>query len=193
MTTNRTKIRLFCLVFFSAVICLMTEWYCTITNQNNALASNTSVDLVVNEGSLSVLAPTNIQLTDTNLDTLPDTGTWSYNSYDNLVVRDHRSTSPGWSLTGTITDFTDGSNTIPIADKVLLYPLTLTPIGGSTLTGVSNGPVHTYTSTTDPATFMSATGGSGKGRFKQYGFIALWIDVAAAPGSYSGTLVLTVA
>ncbi len=155
-------------------------------------AANTNLNLGVNEGSLSVQSPSVVQLNETNLDNIPDTGAWAYVLYDDIVVRDHRSIAPGWSATATLSDFTDGTYTISADSNTAFYPIAITPIGNSSITGVTGGPIHYFTGPTDPTSVMTATNGNGKGRYKNNGYLALFIDVSTAPGSYVGVLTLTV-
>lgn len=192
---DKTKVLLsiISLVAFAGLSAWLTSlWVEKLSDNNVAQAASTTINATINAGTLSISAPASATLSAVNMDSIPDSGTTSTGTITGVVVKDHRAGSPGWSATATCTDFTSGSDTIAVTN-LTITPGAITPIGNSSLTGVSAGGAHTYTGTSDPATLMTATATNGRGRYSQNEGLSLFIDVSTIPGSYSATVTETVA
>lgn len=182
------------LVVFTGITAWLTQSYINKKNDNDsALAATTTINAQVNPGTLSISAPGSATMSAVDMDTIPDGGTNSTGTISGVRVKDHRSGTPGWSATATCTNFSDGgTNTIAVTN-LTITPSAITPIGGSSLTGVTAGGAHTYTGTSDPASLMTATAGNGRGRYDQDEGLSLFVDVSTVPATYSATVTETVA
>ncbi|MBU0648140.1 WxL domain-containing protein [Patescibacteria group bacterium] len=181
------------LVAFTGLTAWLTSAYINQKVANDGvLAASTTVSADINAGTLSLTASSSVSMSAINLNSIGDAGSNSTGSISEVKVSDHRSTAPGWSVTATCSDFTDGgSNSIDITN-LTVTPGTVSAVGNSSLTGVSAGGAHTYTGTSDPATMMTATTGNGRGRFTQDTDLSLFVDVSTVPASYSATMTETV-
>jgi hypothetical protein len=156
-----------------------------------AQAASSTISTTLTAGTLQLIAPGTAALSSTNLDSIANGGTAATGTLSGVNVRDHRATAVGWSATMSCTNFTNGGNTISVT-KFTITPGTVSAVGNSSLTGVAAGSQHTFTSTSDPATLMSASSGNGRGRFNQDTALSLLIEVATVPANYSSTCTETV-
>lgn len=70
-------------------------------------------------------------------------------------------------------------------------PNSFTTVAGSS-TGVTNGSVHTFSSTSDPTTILTASSGNGMGSYSDNPALQLSVPAATFANSYSATITLTV-
>lgn len=178
-------------ILISATVFLTVSLLDILLSIPASQAADADIAASLTAGNLSVSAPGQVILTAVDLDNLPDTDGQSTGILSGVEVRDHRQNAPGWSLTVTCTNFSDGVSTIGVTN-FSVQPETVTPIGNSSLTGVNLGPVHTFTGINDPATLISADNNYGRGRFDLTTNLALVIGVATKPSTYSATLTETI-
>ncbi len=81
-------------------------------------------------------------------------------------------------------------DTIPVTN-LMLTPNTFTTVAGSS-TGVSNGTAHTFTTTSDPATIITASSGNGMGSYSDNPALQLTVPAASYANSYTATITETV-
>lgn len=180
------------IVFAGATTLLTMKYLETKVANDGTLAASTTINATVNAGTLSISAPGTASMSAIDLDSISDSGGTSTGTITGIKISEHRNTTPGWSATMTCTNFTSGGNTIAVTN-LTVTPGGLTPLGNSSLTGVSAGSAYTYTGVADPATLATATAGNGRGRFQLNAGLSLGVDVATMPGSYSATCTETVA
>jgi hypothetical protein len=193
MEKKQILVSLAVLVLFVGFTSWLTNRYFETRLADSAVqAANTNINAQVNAGTLSISAPANATMTAVDLDTIPDIGANSTGTITGVVVKDHRSGTPGWSATATCSDFTSGGDTIAVTN-LTITPSAITAIGNSSLTGVTAGSAHTYTGTSDPAALMTATAGNGRGRYNQNEALSLFVDISTIPGTYTATVTETVA
>lgn len=147
-------------------------------------------------GTLSVTVATgSVTLATASPATTPDeTATGTLNT---VTVTDTRNTSPGWSVLGQESTFTEtgGSNTIPASS--LGWTPTGTTVGGATLGGAV-APSGANTGSTGPglgtaATLAQALPGFGVGTNTYTANLLLDIPATTPPGAYTGSLTITYA
>jgi len=119
-------------------------------------------------GSLTFQAPADVALPDITVSTDQQTVTGTASEWKVDDARGHKpSQAPGWSLTMTSTNLSDGAqeeSVIPVTG-LTITPTNLTANSGS-LNGVSLGSSHTFSSTSDQATIATATSTHGRGNFQ---------------------------
>jgi len=103
-----------------------------------------------------------------------------------ITVTDTRAGNPGWSLSGQVTDFTDGgTGTIPAAnlgwtpklvDRMAVQDIRL----GAPATGLG-----------EPAILAQAPGGFGMGTARLGARLSLDVPTSTRPGTYRATLTYT--
>lgn len=135
--------------------------------------------------NLSISASFNLNTINMNDAPGPTTGT-----FNNLIIKDFRGNAPGWTVTATGTDFSDGlGNSIPITNLTMtsqnIAPLYAESTAGIILNGGS-------LSTTIPINLASATTGNGAGNFTVSGNFSLNIPIATVPGTYSSIITITI-
>lgn len=81
-------------------------------------------------------------------------------------------------------------DTIPVTG-LQITPNSFTTIAGSS-TGVSNGSVHTFSSTSDATSILTATAGNGMGSYSDNPALQLTVPAATYANSYTATVTLTV-
>lgn len=81
-------------------------------------------------------------------------------------------------------------DTIPVTN-LLFTPNTFTTIAGSA-TGVTNGSAHTFTTTSDATTIMSASAGNGMGSYSDNPALQLTVPAATYANAYAATITETV-
>jgi hypothetical protein len=81
-------------------------------------------------------------------------------------------------------------DTIPVTD-LQITPNSFTTVAGSS-TGVSNGSVHTFSSTADATTILTATSGNGMGSYSDNPALQLTVPAATYANSYTATITETV-
>ncbi|MFA4930865.1 MAG: hypothetical protein WC570_03320 [Patescibacteria group bacterium] len=181
------------LVAFTGLTAWLTNTYISQKMDNDGvLAATTNINAQVNSGTLSIQAPGTASMTSIDLDTIPDGGGTSTGTIAGVRVKDHRSGAPGWSATATCSNFSDGGSNSIAVTNLTITPGSISPVGNSSLTGVSAGSAHTYTGTADPASLMTATAGNGRGRYDQDEALSLFVDVSTVPATYSATVTETV-
>ncbi|MYS83437.1 hypothetical protein [Embleya scabrispora] len=127
-----------------------------------------------------------IKLSDVTLNGTEQNMTGALNT---VTVKDYRGGATGWTLTGAVTDFSNGAGgTIP-AEKFSWVPK-ITPGEGSPSQAVagSAGPIGKTGATLASAPNADVTGGT----FKADAGLALAVPAYQAPGNYSGTLTLSI-
>lgn len=102
-----------------------------------------------------------------------------------ITVADLRSADPGWTLTGTLTDFTGTAGTF---DGDLLK---WTPVVNSFGTGQVVTPGAVASGLTAGKTIASALAGQGRGTAKVGAGLELTLPTTTDPGEYVATLTLT--
>jgi len=123
--------------------------------------------------------------------TLDGTGQTMTGALNRVTIVDARTGNLGWSLTGTLTDLAlaDGSSTIP-AGNVSWTPACVATEGSpSAVTSGAAGPLGSTAATlcTQEADANATTGGT----FTADAEIAVEIPAYAAPGTYTGSLTLS--
>lgn len=161
----------------------------TIAARDNATIPNTSADQVytVTAGTLSISNPSSATFTSVQVQATSQQTTANMSA---ITVTDSRGSNPGWSATATMGNFSDGTHTISVTN-LSIDPGSLTVISGSG-TGVSVGPTHIFTSTSDAATLMKANEGYGNGEYQVSPALQLTIPVGSYSGDYSATMTITV-
>jgi len=161
----------------------------TIAARDNATIPNTSANQVytVTAGTLSISHPTSVTFSSVTIQAASQQTTANMSA---ITVTDSRGTNAGWSATATVSNFSDGTHTISVTN-LSITPGSLTVVSGSG-TGVSSGPTHTFTSTSDAATLMSASAGYGNGEYQVSPTLNLTIPVGSYSGSYNATMAITV-
>jgi uncharacterized repeat protein (TIGR01451 family) len=107
-----------------------------------------------------------------------------------IQVVDTRNYKPGWSVTATVNNFVDStnsSNTIPVAGRVELKPKTVTIVSGNS-TGISPGQTRTISSTTDSVSVFAASSDNGLGTFKTDMDLCLTVPAFSKLGQYYTTV-----
>lgn len=153
-------------------------------------SSNSRVDAPFS-GALALSSPGSASLT---ASTLASSTQQSTGSLDTITVVDGRESDVGWTVTASATDFTccSPTRTIPVTNlNINPSNATLTAVSGS-LSGVSVGSSHTFTSTTDQTTVVSATSGNGRGHYTIDPDFILTVPVGSYAGSYIATITQTI-
>jgi len=147
-----------------------------------------SITAAVNPGSLSMTqAGTGIDLGAITLNGQEQTMTGALNQ---VTVVDARAGNLGWQLTGAVSDLTSDNGTIPAAN-VSWTPACVAGEGSpSTVTAGTAGPITGGATLCSQAPDAAAPTG---GRFTADAEINLTTPAFVAPGSYAGTLTLTLA
>ena len=150
---------------------------------------NTATAITYTIEGFSMMSPASTSLGSFTL--APSIGT-NTGSLGNIAIVDTRLLSPGWTDTVIVSDFTStNAHTIPSTNlSVNPNNNTFSAITGS-LTNVSPGSSHTFTSTTDVATILSAPSGFGTGSYTINPALSLSIPVGTYAGSYTATIVET--
>ena len=146
------------------------------------------INLTVNGGPLTMSrAAGEVDLTPVTLDGTEQTATGSLKQVE---VIDARGGSTGWSLTGTMTDFSAPAGTKIPAGKLSWTPSCTGAPGASAVTPGSAGPLDTTTA----ATLCSAPDGAGQivgGTFTAGAGLKLTVPPATGAGRYTAVLTLT--
>ena len=107
-----------------------------------------------------------------------------------IQVVDTRLNRPGWSVTATVDDFVDQTNSaniIPSGGRVELSPQTVTVVGGNS-DGISPGQSKTIADTNDPVQVFSASSNNGNGTYKTNMQLCLAIPAFTKLGEYKTTV-----
>ncbi|MFA1547888.1 hypothetical protein [Actinomadura chokoriensis] len=146
------------------------------------------INLTVNGGPLTMSRqPGEVDLTPVTLDGTEQTATGSLKQVE---VIDARGGSTGWSLTGTLTDFSAPAGTKIPAGNLSWTPSCTGAPGASAVTPGSTGPLSTATA----ATLCSAPDGAGQivgGTFTAGAGLKLTVPPATGAGQYTAVLTLT--
>jgi len=160
-------------------------------NQGKVLGT-TTLYVTVNAGSLSLSTESTATL---SAATVSESGGSATGNTGTITVTDNRGSGAGWSVTATSTDFSccSGAHTIAVTN-LTINPnnSTLTAMYGASTDGVSPGSSHTFTSTTDSATIVSASTDHGMGQYTINPAVTLTIPVGVYAGTYTATLTITV-
>ncbi|NOY14676.1 MAG: hypothetical protein GXP43_00460 [bacterium] len=165
---------------------------------NSALGNDgvTVVSLVANGGLLTHQAPTDVSLGSIITSTSDQTMTGTATGYLVDNARGYNTTDePGWTATATFTDLTSSKGTIDVTNFTVT-PQNLTVLSGSS-TGVSLGSSTSLTDTDDDGTsnaltWITASAGSGMGRYSSDLGILLTVPANTPAGDYSSTVTITV-
>lgn len=156
-------------------------------NQERVLGS-TDVSVTINAGSLTLSSQASASLSSVTLAASTQTAT---GDLGNVTVEDNRGSGAGWNATATLTDFTCCTPTRTVA----VTNATITPGSLTTNAGTADataGSAHTYTSTTDQATLMTAGSDQGMGSYTVAPSLSLDVPVGSYAGSYTATVTTTV-
>ena len=154
--------------------------------------TTTVVTQKVKPGTLSLQSPGDVVMPEITASTVNQT---LQASASNWVVDDARgkksSEQPGWSLTVSATDFSDGAGSnIPVTN-LSVVPANLAIISGNT-DEVSLGTNHTFSSGSDQTTVAAASTGKGKGRFSGDLDLSLVVPANSDAADYTSTMTFTV-
>ncbi|MYW04531.1 hypothetical protein [Streptomyces sp. SID3343] len=105
-----------------------------------------------------------------------------------VTVVDARGSDLGWQLTGTVSDLTSETGTIPAANVAWTPSCAAAEGSPSTVTSGSTGPIGSGATLCSVA---PGTAGPTGGRFTAAAELALTVPAFAKPGSYTATLTLT--
>lgn len=170
---------------------LIFKFQSDIETQEGNVLGTTTLYATVNAGSLS-LSTTSIAtlsattVAETEGSATGDTGT--------ITTTDNRGSGAGWSVTSTSSDFTCCSPTRTIAvTNLTINPdnSTLAGVNGASTTNVTAGSSHTFTSTSDSATIVTASSDAGMGQYTINPSVTLTIPVGVYAGTYTATLTIT--
>lgn len=146
------------------------------------------INLTVDGGPLTMSREAGeVDLTPVTLDGTEQTATGSLREVE---VIDARGGSTGWSLTGTLTDFSAPAGTKIPAGNLSWTPACTAAPGASAVTPGSTGPLDATTA----ATLCSAPGGTGQvvgGTFTAGAGLKLTVPPATGAGQYTAVLTLT--
>ncbi|NKZ07591.1 hypothetical protein [Actinomadura latina] len=146
------------------------------------------INLTVDGGPLTMSRePGEVDLTPVTLDGTEQTAT---GSLKRIEVIDARGGATGWSLTGTLTDFSAPAGTRIPAGNLSWTPACTAAPGSSAVTPGSAGPLDTATA----ATLCGAPDGSGQivgGTFTAGAGLKLTVPPATGAGRYTAVLTLT--
>lgn len=158
-----------------------------VSEKGEVLASTTT-SVTVSAGSLSLSAPASTTLSAVTLAASAQTSTGSVGS---TIVTDNRGSGAGWTLSATLSHFTCCTPTRTIT----VTNLTITPGSVTTNAGTANatgGSAHTFTTTTDATTLMSAGTDQGMGQYTINPSLSLSVPVGSYAGAYTATITTTV-
>jgi hypothetical protein len=146
-------------------------------------------------GALTLQAPSDVTFSDITVSTVNQTVTGNASGWKVDDARGLKtSQQPGWSLTASATNFTDGDPVEP--SSIAVTNLTVTPSSLSTIsgssTGVSLGSAHTFTSSSDQTAVAVASGGNGRGRYQGDLGLSLVVPANTPASTYSSTVTFTV-
>lgn len=157
-------------------------------NAHDAIPNTaTNVNYTLNAGTLSISTPSSASLSSVTLSSSVVNGTGSLGT---ITVTDQRGTLVGWSLTATSTNFVSGGNSI-LVTNFNIVPGSVTLVQGPA-NDATAGSSHTFTSTSDATTLMSATSTHGSGIFSVTPSLTLSVPVGSYAGSYTATITETV-
>ncbi|TDC70243.1 hypothetical protein E1200_05970 [Actinomadura sp. GC306] len=146
------------------------------------------INLTVNGGPLTMSREAGeVELTPVTLNGTEQSAT---GSLKRVEVIDARGGTAGWSLTGTLTDFTSSAGTKIPAGNLSWTPACTAAPGASAVTPGSAGPLDTTTA----ATLCTAPGGTGQvvgGTFSAGAGLNLTVPPLTGAGRYTAVLTLT--
>lgn len=159
-------------------------------SQRNVLGT-TTLYATINAGSLSLSTSSIATLSATTVSESAGSATGNMGT---ITITDNRGSGAGWSVIATSTDFSccSGTHTIAVTN-LTINPnnSTLTGVNGASTTGVTAGSSHTFTSTTDSATIVSASANKGMGQYTINPAVTLTIPVGVYAGTYTATVTIT--
>lgn len=181
-TTDRLFIEMHINVTVASLVSTSVDTYYDTSARNSHMVPPFS-------GALTLSSQSSTSLTAA---TLSSTNQSSTGSLGTLTVVDGRETDVGWTLAVSSNNFTCCSPTRTIAvTNLTINPGTFTTLAGSS-TGVAAGSSHTFTSTTDQTTVLSASSPNGRGAYSLNPSLILTVPVGSYAGSYSATITETV-
>lgn len=148
---------------------------------------NVLPSLVVSNHSLNLSVDANFGLAAISMDSAPGPAT---GTFSNLIVKDYRGSTPGWSVTATGSDFVDGLGNLIAITNLTMTSQTVSPVFAESVSGINLG--GGVLSTTTPINLATATSGNGAGNLNVGGIFSLQIPLATVPGTYNSTLTITI-
>lgn len=143
--------------------------------------------ILISDHNLSLSVDSNFSLNQINMDDAPGP---TIGVFDNLIIRDFRGTSAGWSVTATANDFSDGNGNIIPIDNLSINSSAISPVYAESVLGIVLG--NGNLSNTLPLNLATAGNGNGVGNFKINGNLSLLIPIATVPGNYSSVMTITI-
>ncbi|HKE67095.1 MAG TPA: Ig-like domain-containing protein [Micromonosporaceae bacterium] len=160
-----------------------------IANNGDTGAESINVNVPLSEGVFTLtVSATAVQLSDAvnNGTVFESTGTLS-----DVTVSDGRQQSkPGWSVSGQVSDFTSGANTISGSD-LGWTPLVKTPNTAGDVTAGSPVTAGTIPGLKSASALASAAAGHGLGSTTLNANLDLQAPLDTKPGAYNATLTVT--
>lgn len=161
----------------------------TLIAVSSAHAATTKLKVNIEGGSLSLSSPEIASLSAVSLDNAVKTISGKLGT---ISVVDSRGSGTGWAVTMTVSDFTCCNNQYKIGvNNLTVNPSQVQTVLGSS-TNVVSGSSHTFTSTSDIATIISASSGAGMGNYEINPELGLLVPANTYAGEYSATLTLTI-
>jgi len=148
----------------------------------NPSARQTSLNLNVGAGTLSIIVPESASFSAISLDDIPNSGTYASGTLNNMVIRDHR---PGnnnlWTVSVEATDFATTSGAIIPASALRISTVEVSALGSSSTDGLNTASDVALGGEQSVTLINTANAGAGKGRFNVNTGLELYIDVATEP------------
>jgi len=179
----------FSVIVISAVF--IFKFQSDIEIQEGSVLGTTTLYATVNAGSLSLSNTATATLSATTVSESAGSATGSTGT---ITVTDNRGSGAGWSVVSTSSDFTCCSPTRTIAvTNLTINPnnATLAGVSGASTTSVTAGSSHTFTTTSDSTSVVTAASGYGMGQYTINPSVTLTIPVGVYAGTYTATLTIT--
>lgn len=158
-------------------------------------AEDVTATFTVPEGALSIVTDDVDKTVSLTLDSSLIGGATARGTLGKMTVSDSRTTSTGWAVSVSSTDFVSGTNTVP-ATAAKLYVLTT---NGPTIVSGVVAPTTTHIDattgralSTTAASFMTATA-TGANEVTYTPTLDVTLASNTAPGTYSGKITQTAA
>lgn len=170
---------------------LMFKFSSDTKTKESSVLGTTTLYVTINAGSLSLSTTSTATLSAT---TVAETAGSATGNIGTITVTDNRGSGAGWSVTATSSDFTccTPTRTIPVTN-LTINPnnSTLVGVNGASTTNVTPGSSHTFTSTSDSTSIVTASSGYGMGQYTINPSVTLTIPVGVYAGTYTATLTIT--
>jgi len=159
-------------------------------NNVGAIGGNTTVQLTLTSGALSLESPTQV-----NFNSVPINAV-AYNTLANLTqvnFRDTRGSGVGYNVVGSANNMQAGTNVI--ANSYLGWsPGSIFALDGASNTGVTAGAAYSGNFGDGARTMVSATSNNGMGNYVINGTtLNVQVRPSFITGTYQSTLLLTIA